>query len=66
MNPKPTLNKHWKNTGNLKAKEKPRGNNTNAIKLVNTAAKPMKMWKNEGEHSPTKKKMQKENEKMPN
>ena len=38
--------------------EKPRGNNTNAIKSINTVAKPMNMWKKDGEHLPTKKKMQ--------
>ena len=45
---------HLKKNGNEKTKEKPRGNNTNARKSINTAAKPMKMWKNDGEHHPTK------------
>ena len=45
-----------KTPGNQKTKEKTRGNNTNARKSINTVAKPMNMWKNDGEHPPTKKK----------
>ena len=44
-----------KTAENQKTKDKPRGNNRNARKSINTVAKPMNMWKNDGEHPPTKK-----------
>ena len=40
---------------NLKTKEEPRGNTTNARKSINTVAKAMNMWKNDGEHPLPKK-----------
>ena len=39
----------------LKTKEKPRGNNANSRKSINTVAKPMNMWKNDREHPRPKK-----------
>ena len=65
-NQKPMKNqrKPLKTLENLKTKEKLRGNNTNARKSTNTVAKPMNMWKNDGEHPPTKKNAKKKE--MPN
>ena len=58
--------KRMKNMGKIR---KPRQNleeNINARKSINIVAKPMKIWKNDGEHPPTKKIKMPKQKKMPN
>ena len=56
-NKKPMKNQSIeKNTGKLENQGKPRGNNRSARKSINSVAKPMNMWKNDGEYPPTQRK----------
>ena len=55
-----------KTSENQKTKDKPRGNNRNARKSINTVAKPMKMWKMMESTPRPKKNAQTKSKNMPN